>query len=522
MTLIPPKGERALPVAAGVILALSYPPAALLLPAFVGLVPLLVFIADRPAGPAGRWAATRAGLVTGAVYFGIQLYWFAVALIYYSALAIPAYLSIVAVVTGFTGMFAWAVHYTRERLRLPMVVLAALFWPLLEWVQGHLGDLAFPWLGLGASLAPFPALAGAADLVGSSGLTVWIAAVNGLLAMAYLRYRDGRPVRTQVAWLAALVAVPMAYGVVRYHTLEIRPAAQVAVVQPNIPQDLKMAGTARDSSITAVSNLTRSLEGRHLDLVAWPEVALPVDFARSQSTEAFVRDLSRSVGAPILVGTYGVDQGEQRVVYNSAFLVDGDSVLQPRYDKRRLVPFVERIPFIDPAWLRRIIDSEWFGALGKGEVDPVYRAGNGSAFGVLICYESIFADLSADYRNQGADFLVNITNDGWYGREPWWTRTTALWQHPANMVMRAIENRMGVARAANTGISMFIDPLGRSYERTPLFRAEVRPDTVYTTDGRTLYSRWGDWLSVVAVILAVATAVFARVRGAAESLEARV
>ncbi len=88
--------------------------------------------------------------------------------------------------------------------------------------------------------------------------------------------------------------------------------------------------------------------------------------------------------------------------------------------------------------------------------------------------------------------LVNITNDAWYGREPWYARTTALWQHPAHMVMRAIENRMGVARAANTGISMFVDPVGRVYDATPLFQRDVRVDTVYTTDVRTFYTRFGD------------------------------
>lgn len=514
MKLIPPPGERALPLLAGFILALSYPPVELLLPAFIGLAPLLVFIADRPPGVEGRWSATRAGLLTGAVYFGIQLYWFAVALIYYSWLAIPAYLSIVAVLTLFTGAFAWAVHYTRERLQLPIVVLAVLFWPTLEWTQAHLGDLAFPWLGLGAALAPFPALAGAADLVGSRGLTVWIAAANGLLAMIVLRYRHGRPVRGLAAWLAVLLVVPAAYGVVRYNTLEMRPAARVAVVQPNIPEDLKMdRSIALDTSLSAVTRLTRELAGEELDLVAWPEVALPTDFAVSGSIISLTRDLSRKAGAPILVGTYGVERGQRRVVFNSAFVVDSTEVRQPRYDKRRLVPFVERIPFVDPDWLMGFIDFQYFGGLGHGQVDQVFRADNGSTFGPLICYESIFAELSADYRRNGADFLVNITNDAWYGREEWWARTNALWQHPAHMVMRAIENRMGVARSANTGISLFVDPLGRTYQRTPLFEPDVRVDTVYTTDEITLFTRWGDWVTTIVVLLAVAAVGTARFRG---------
>jgi len=88
--------------------------------------------------------------------------------------------------------------------------------------------------------------------------------------------------------------------------------------------------------------------------------------------------------------------------------------------------------------------------------------------------------------------LLNITNDAWYGREPLYSRTTALWQHPAHMIMRAIENRVGVARAANTGISMFVDPLGRVYNTSELFEADVRIDVVRTTDEITYFTRFGD------------------------------
>ncbi|MGK7312233.1 MAG: apolipoprotein N-acyltransferase [Candidatus Longimicrobiales bacterium M2_2A_002] len=516
MTLAPPKGERALPLLAGGILALAHPPVELLLPAFIGLVPLLVFIADRPPGPAGRWSATRAGLLTGAVYFGIQLYWFFVALVFHSVLAVPAYLGIVAVLTGLTGAFAWAVHYTRERLGLPLALAATLFWPALEWTQGHLGDLAFPWLGLGAALAPFPALAGAADLVGARGLTVWIAAANGVLATLLLRYRDGRPVRATAAGLAALLLVPSAYGLVRYHTLEMRPVARVAVVQPNIPEELKLdRALALDTSLAALTALTGRLEGEPVDLVAWPEVALPVSLTATPAAMAQIRALSTRLDAPILVGAYGHDRedpGEPGTRFNSAFVIDAAGIGDDRYDKRRLVPFVERVPFIDPAWLQRLVDLGQFGALGRGTDRTPIPLDGGAAFGTLICYESIFAGLSRSYRRDGADLLVNITNDAWYGREEWWARTNALWQHPAHMVLRAIENRIGVARSANTGISMFIDPLGRTYQRTPLFEPDVRVDTVYTSDELTLFTRWGDWVGTGVAIAAVIVLVAARVR----------
>lgn len=517
MRLLPPRGERALPLLAGVLLALAYPPAEILLPSFVGLAPLLVFIDERAPGSAGRWSATRAGLLTGGVYFGIQLYWMAVALIHYSALAIPAYALTVLVLAGLAGAFGWAVHFTRDRLRLPLPLAAAVFWTTLEWVQGHLGDLAFPWLGLGTSLASFPRVAGAADLVGARGLTFWLAAVNGMVAVLVLRSRDGRPVRALALATASLVLVPAAYGFARAATLELRPAARIAVVQPNIPEEVKLdRAIAVDSSLASLSTLMRSLAdgrrgdggdgGNAPDLVLWPEVALPADLAASRSLVDTVAALSRMAGAPILVGAYAVDDARGiPVAFNSAFTVDGTGIRSARYDKRVLVPFVERVPFLDPRLVERFTgDLRYFGALGRGAEAPVFSVGaaTGPRFGVLICYESIFARLGRRYRAAGADFLVNITNDAWYGREPWYARTTALWQHPAHLALRAIETRMGIARAANTGISLFVDPIGRTYARTDLFEPDLRVGTVFTTDSTPLFVRWGDWLGSLSLFLA--------------------
>jgi apolipoprotein N-acyltransferase len=141
---------------------------------------------------------------------------------------------------------------------------------------------------------------------------------------------------------------------------------------------------------------------------------------------------------------------------------------------------------------------------------------DGTDYGVLICYESSYPEGSRRFRLEGADVLLNITNDAWYGREPFYARTTALWQHPAHMVMRAIENRMGVARAANTGISLFVDPVGHVYDRTALFEPAIRVDTVRTTDILTFYTRYGDLVgngsAIAALVLLLASFALTRTR----------
>jgi apolipoprotein N-acyltransferase len=523
-SLLPAPGERLLPLLSGLLLVLSFPPFELLVPPFVALVPFLVFLAERPVGPVGRWSAIRGGYLLGLVYFGLLLYWLIVALIYYTPLAILAWLVAVVVLAGFVALFAAGVVWARERVpAVPLALSAALFWTTLEWVQGHLGDISFPWLGLGTALSGFPRVAGAADLVGARGLTFWLVLVNGLVASAIVAARRQRsPLRPALLALLA-IGIPAGYGFWRAATLPLTPAARVAVVQPNIPEDVKMDVTrALDSSMVALTNLTRRIPPGSVDLVVWPEVAVQslVDAPTPHQTalRGTIQRLARDVKAPILVGMYGysVPPGDTTFTYyNAARVMTSGGFRGPEYDKQYLVPIVERVPFIDPRWLEHVTGPlRWFGGLGRGPHSELLPAGNANArLGALICYESIFAPLSRTYRREGAAFLVNMTNDSWYGREEAWARTSALWQHPAHLVMRAIENRVGVARSANTGFSLFVDPLGHTYQRTRLFVPDVRIATVYTTGTTTLFTRLGDWLAQLAVAGSVLLLIACWMRG---------
>jgi apolipoprotein N-acyltransferase len=257
-------------------------------------------------------------------------------------------------------------------------------------------------------------------------------------------------------------------------------------------------------------------------------VAIPVHLAASPELMEWAQGLSREAGAPILVGAYGSDRratgtvgaaegaGTRTRTFNSAFLLHPDGQAGERYDKQRLVPFIERIPFLDPARLPGLSDgSRRYATLARGApAAPLMlaTADGETRFGVLICYESAFHELARQARRAGAEFVVNITNDAWFGQGPGRTGTTALWQHPAHLVMRAIENRVGVARAANTGISLYVDPLGRTHQATRLAVPDVRVHTVLTTDSATLFTRWGDWLASLAAAAGLALVLLARLR----------
>jgi apolipoprotein N-acyltransferase len=514
--ILPRGAELGLPIVSGILLTLSFPPFHLLIPPFVALVPYLVFVARAPNDGDGSASVRRATFWMGIVYFGTLLYWLFAALVFYTWLALLGYIISIVILSGILALGGWGLHLMRRRHAIPFWISTPVFWTAAEWGHAHLGDVAFPWLGLGHSLTGYPALVGFADLTGVRGVAVWLAAINGLAAEWWLAGLRDRW-RPRAVALVLLLAVPLGYSLLRWSTLETRPAARVLVVQPNIPEDLKLdRETAVDSSRTALENLTGSrLAGEpDLDLIVWPETAIPTYYTLVPEFVALAADIARTSEAALLTGVIDFRRYDDGSLdrYNAALFIDRSGRPVGFYHKHYLVPIVERVPFVPLGWVHSLRRKElpliggflrWLGGFGRGTEEPVFRV-DGSGFGVLICYESIFPGLSRTYRRGGADFLVNITNDAWFGRErPWWSRTAALYQHPAHMVMRAIENRVGVARSGNTGISLFVDPRGRVHQATRLFTPDARIAAVETTDGLTLYSRLGDWPGTLAILTAV-------------------
>jgi len=494
-----------MPVVSGVLLALSFPPLHSLVPPFVGLVPLVLWLRALAGDAEGRGAAMRGCLLFGAVYFGIIFYWILIALVWFTKLAILAFLATLGILMMMSAVFGWTVHHALNTLRLPLWVALPVAWTALEWSRAHLpSTIAFPWLGLGSSLTGYPELVGFAEIIGSRGVTFWLALVNGLVAGLVLKVGGRRAWALHAAALAAVVALPMAWGVWRAGTLETREVGRVAVVQPNIPEHIKLDYEAgMDSTFASLDRLMPRIEPGSVDLVVMPEAVLLAypELPQYASPTNRMQAYSREVGVPIVLGSLGYEEGGRGgyTRFNSAFVMEPQGLTGYRYDKRYLVPFVERVPFLPPEWFGGL---QYFGAFGVGQGWPLIEVDE-TAYGVLICYESSYPQGARQLRLEGADILLNITNDAWYGREPLYARTTALWQHPAHMVMRAIENRMGVARAANTGISLFIDPVGRVYNPTSLFEADVRIDVVRTSDVITFYTRYGDLVGNGAAIAAL-------------------
>lgn len=458
-------------MATGFLLFLASPGIFSLSPlAWLALVPLLVTLSQP--GLTGKGAA-RLGSIAGMVYFPGLLYWIVYVLGHYGNLpfwlTVPLLLLLAFYMSLYLAAFSWLTWQLRGQTCL--VWLAPMAWVGLDWLRGCLFT-GFPWQDLGYSQYQSPILIQVADLCGHHGVTFLIVMTNVLLTLAWrnLPEKLRHPSRPSLSVLAALLLLVLAggYSLVRYNQIEREMATadqlKVAVVQGNIDQDDKWLPHLQETTLSKYLLLSRrELQANKPDLLVWPETAMP--FYLADSSELLtLGTLTGANHTNILTGAphREYSPGQARPSYfNSAFLIDDQGRLAGRYDKEHLVPFGEYVPlkkaffFLGPL-VQAVAD---FSPGDKPQPIPCHN----TKLGVLICFESIFPDLARRQTEAGAGLLVNLTNDAWYGR------SSAPWQHLAMAVFRAVENRRSLARAANTGVSGFIDPLGRLHQLSPLF-----------------------------------------------------
>jgi apolipoprotein N-acyltransferase len=493
--LRPSRSEALAAFASATLFALAFPPFPLVLPAILCLVPFAVSIARSAAAPDGRPAcAARVGFWFGFLGYGCNLYWIAIALSFYTSMAFLGYIASLVWLAPFVAATGAALFAARRATRWPMAVLLPVVWTASEVVLNYLLDLAFPWLPLGLSVAHFPLAAQIADLSGVRGVSFWMAATAGLITDAYLMRGDRREVLRSAAIAFGLATMVLGYGAWRMRTLPLTRLASVSVVQPNLSREEKWQEENAAKIPGMLAATSRELLRRDdQQLLVWPEVALPGYIVNHPEWRDTVRALSRVDQTPLLFGVLDVEflAENDYEVYNAAMLADANGEITQRpYRKQFLVPITERVPFINPRWFGKL---RYFGSFARGTGSSPFTVPFGK-FGVLICYESVFPQLSRRFRKQGAQMLVNITNDSWFGR------TTAPYQHHAHLAIRAVENRVPVVRAAITGISGYIDPFGRTRSSTGLFVPATGTYEVETSPVTTLYVRVGDWLGTACLL----------------------
>ncbi|MGR3303042.1 MAG: apolipoprotein N-acyltransferase [Candidatus Scalindua sp.] len=387
--------------------------------------------------------------------------------------------------------FGLVLHYLRKRLRLPYVFVAPFVWVTFEYLRAF-PYFGFPWFFAGHSQYLNLPLIQITDITGVYGisflLVVFNAAIADLIEQLLLKrnYTSGiNPVvpsdkKGKRFWFtitipSLLLSLVLVYGYLdlRGHRV-LQDGPNVCVVQGNVPQGVKIESNDEQKEKILMKYTTLSLEavGEEVDMIVWPETMVPgilnidpeiLNRKIDRLSKESVRILTDATSANLLLGGTAIDvEGASALYFNTAFYFDRKGKFVDRYDKICLVPFGEFIPFED--WLPFFSHIVPYSvSLSAGAKRTIFeldskRDGKNYKFGVIICYEDTVASLVREFRKDGADFLVNITNDAWFHD------SSELDQHLAVMVFRAVENRVCITRAANSGISSFVAPDGEIYD----------------------------------------------------------
>ncbi|RMF93259.1 MAG: apolipoprotein N-acyltransferase [Nitrospinota bacterium] len=483
-------------MSSGLLLALAFPRFNFEYFAWIGLVPLLLAI--RQATPLG---AFWLGGVTGSVFYLLTLRWLVHTMVVYGHLPLPLslllLLFLVAYLSLYVALFAYLYRWGTLIIPAWSLLLAPALWTTLEWGRGHLLT-GFPWANLAyAQFLTLPVIQ-IADITGIYGITFVLVFVNTGLAelgealLSGGRHQPASALLFRVAGLSLLPGLVLGYGwwQINHYTTrqeQIFPALRVALLQGNIGQEEKWDAARQGEIFRVYAGMTRQAAAQDPppDLIIWPEAATPFTFQEDREYTGRLLSLVREVGRFVVLGSPAVERRSAQVRWlNSAFLLSPQGGVVSRYDKIHLVPFGEYVPlrsllfFVDP-----MVEG---GMFSPGDTYRVMEIPQGR-FAVFICYEAIFPHLVRRFVQNGARFLVNLTNDAWFGR------SDAPYQHRAMVTLRAVENRVPVVRTANTGISALIDPLGRIRQETDIFVRTILTGSIAPSPyPLTFYTRHGD------------------------------
>ena len=428
-----------------------------------------------------RRQAMLRGWLAGTLAFSACLYWVAIPVHDFGPL--PWLLSatcplLLGVYFGlYTGVYTLAVQWAGNRLSwLLLAPYAGLIWTLLEYLRAHLLT-GFPWLTLAQAFSPWPIAVQGAAYLGAFGLSGLLVAITVWLT---------RTPESRLAIVPALIAIGLVLGTgyaeLRQPPVEA-PKANVAVVQGNIDQTRKWDREYQEATVDKYLRLSReALDNSEVDLIIWPETAVPFYLQQESDLRRKISDFLRERETALLTGAPGYQRTEDgTLLYNRAYLLDEQGRINTSYAKTHLVPFGEYVPL--GSWLP-FVDKlvPGMGDFAPGE-DPGPLGQADLALGPLICYEVIFPRVVQERVESGANLLINISNDAWFGR------SSGPGQHWNQAVLRAVEQGRFLVRSTNTGISGFIGPKGESAARTSLYANATRVRQVRLLTARTPFSR---------------------------------
>lgn len=403
----------------------------------------------------------------------------------------------------FMAIFGLLVKILREKTKHSLILLAPPIWVLLEFIRTYLFT-GFPWSLLGYSQWQNTPLIQIASITGVYGVSFLIVMFNS--AVYDFAFSKTKKSIGNLSLSILIIIMVIVFGRIAIYQEKESEKINIAVVQGNILQYIKWDEKQAEKIVNIYADLSIYASKENPSLIVWPETAYPDYFDINSELFKKIKNLIFYTETPILLGTVHEENGKD---YNSALLIDAEGNVEEIYNKIHLVPFAEYIPFKKVFSFLEKTTPE-IGNFSKGKEYTVFKIKNEklkvkNEFAVLICFEDLFPDMARRFTSEGANFLINITNDAHFCESP------ALWQHFTHSVFRAIENRRPVIRAANNGISGFIDSYGRPVkilkekEKATGIRSFANQE-INTSSDETLYTQFGDlfvYLNILYLVILI-------------------
>jgi apolipoprotein N-acyltransferase len=496
------------PVAGALFMLLAFPAFNLWICAWFALVPLFLYISRCPSGR----LAFLAGFTTGLFFFTGLLYWIPRSMVAYGgismALAVPVLLLTSAILGCFFGAFALITFHFYRQWLWKAFLLAPFVWVVQEFARNHLAVTGFPWGALGTSQVPFLYLVQIADLTGVYGVSFLVVAGNTALFLGLMKEV---PRKLKLAW-AAMVGILVIHALLyaEFRTFVTHPekgdTVTVAGIQGNIREEDGYEQMARVHRRIYPEMLAEARAAEPaVGFVIFPEN--PVVYLYDRDTE-YQRLLGRMAAEHDVVLMFNnIRFTDDDTYFNSVYCLQPDGRTVTVYDKIRLVPFAEHVPFSGLFFFADALSRE-ISHFTEGE-EFVLHDVRGHPVGAFICYEAVFPELVRGFTAAGAQLLVNVTNDAWFGH------TAAPLQHFQHVVLRAVENRRWIVRVANSGISAIIDPLGEVSRVQPQHERRILTGDVHMRDDLSPYVVVGDlfaWLCTLLTGFIILTLLKRRIR----------
>jgi apolipoprotein N-acyltransferase len=509
-----------LPALTGLLLIASFPRASQGYLAWVALVPLIAYIFLVKTRARAFWG----GFVAGFIELFFLLIWMPRVLTHYGglapALAWVAYGLLVAVLACYTAVPCAVSKHFLQRGGSRFLFLFPAFWILSEYALSYSPFGGFPWLLAGYTQADNSWIIQIADIAGVYGISFLVVWGNTMMAWILVRKWKCAEIGIPLTATILLVAASLSYGAVSLRRWENGPRLengprwenrnrdyQVAMLQMNLSFDEPeqvLADKYRRGYLRMADELMQS----DVDLIVLPESPSPIFFQYDPAFRQTIRNLARQFPLGIIFNNISTDDsGEENHYFNSAYYLDGDGVLKGVYSKIHLVPFGEYIPLKSLFSFVESISKD-VGEFAPGH-DVLIIEMDGHPCNAIICFEAIFPGLVRRFPEKGSQLIINLTNDGWYGR------SSAPYQHLAIARFRAVENRRYLIRAANSGFSALIEPTGKIQASSGLFQEAVCRGRFAFLAGETFYTRYGDVLIFLCAIISVGSLIYIGFRNGA-------